>query len=301
MKENYTFDGAGFPLDDAFRLADYKTIIYSPAEAPQGFAGKLAAWLASGKGRTLITHSFVPARFSAPAPAPQGFTEDIQPGGQEKLLGFSHITKSDAHGGILKTSNPVLARALKPFLGKIINLPSGLYEAPGGKTLVSLGGHPLVSERRVGLGRVIYLHFCPQKQQGGGGRTKVVSLSDDYAGLEAALMDGLMRYAGYTPAAITPPNVFALKFNAAGKRVVFITYNAAAPAAALYGGEVFHVYQAQAPEAKGSARFYVGEANHRCTLTDIVTGQKWRAVSDGQGYVPVSLNGWNMRGVSASN
>jgi hypothetical protein len=297
---NYTCDGAAFPIDDAFNLGDYHTIVYSPFEAPKGFATKLAAWLTSGSRHTLITHSFVPTRFSAPSPAPQNATEQIQAGGQEKLLGFSRITQTKVSSGIVEAADPILARALAAFIGKPINLPSNLYDAPGGKVLASIDGRPLVSEHRIGnSGRVIYLHFCPQEDERWDGfpRTSPVYEADDYAGFERALMDGIMRHAGEKPAAITPANVTALKYATAGKRTVFVTYNAAANTSVSYGGETFKVYQAQDPSSTGIALLSVGQPNHTFELTDLVTGEKWTAKSDGSGYVSVSLHGWNMRGI----
>ncbi|MHB0999909.1 MAG: hypothetical protein ACYC27_11750, partial [Armatimonadota bacterium] len=161
---NYVHDAAAFPMDQAFDLNQYKTIVYSPFEAPAGFAGKIVKWLDTKGGRTLITHSFVPSRFSAPAQsAPQGASIAIQSGGQEKLFGFTNITVSKRSAGILKAEHPVFVKLLSKFNGKRVEFNSGIFDAPGEKTLVSIDGKPLISERKCGKGRVIYLHFVPEK------------------------------------------------------------------------------------------------------------------------------------------
>jgi hypothetical protein len=296
---NYAFDGASFPIDDAYDSTNYKTIVYSPIEPPQEFANKLSAWLNSGSGRILITHSFIPSRYSAPAPARQGVTDEIQAGGQEKLLGFNSIAKTNLRSGIVKTTNSILARALAPFIGKKINLPSEVYSAPGDTSLVTLAGVPLVSTRKVSNGTVIYLHFCPTEfqSQGGKPRSSPVYESDDFDAFEQDLMDGLMQYAGARRSAVTSKGIYALKYDAPHGRSVFITYNSNANTKVVYGGELFTVYQAQDPSAAGSACLLEGQPNKTVRVIDIVTGEKWAAKTDRDGYLSLALNGWNMRGV----
>ncbi|MHB1002152.1 MAG: hypothetical protein ACYC27_23170, partial [Armatimonadota bacterium] len=155
--------------------------------------------------------------------------------------------------------------------------------------LVSIDGKPLISERKCGKGRVIYLHFVPEKV---GTQIKLTDEPD----LQEALMDALLRYAGYKPSALMPTNFRALTFNR-GKGKAFITFKCDARIDMQHGDEVFNVYQAQDPDVNGFARLLAGRSNTLYRITDMITGEAVEVKSDSDGYVEVDISGWNMRGV----
>lgn len=283
---NYLHDGAAFPIDDAYDLNRYNAILLSPFVMPQGFAAKVGAWVRSRKGRTLITHSFVPTRFSAPyAGAPPDGYAYLQSGGQERLLGLANISGAKIRAGVLEAHCPAFKAALRGFIGQRIEFDRGICESAGGTVLVSMDGYPLVTKRTFGKGRVIYIHFYPSNTSL---RTRR---------LEAAVVDGVMRYVGCKPMAITPEGVFALVFDRSRGRKAVITYNSRARTDVLCMGRTCTVFQAQDPEVRGEVKALAGAANSRFLLKDVVTGQCEGAWSDSNGYVKISCDGWNMRGV----
>jgi|GEM_PF-3367677 len=296
---NYLHDGAAFPMDGSVRLDNYRTILYSPFEPPQGFAAKLSSWLISKSGRTLITHSFVPSRFSAPAPAPQGASGSVQPGSQEKLLGFDGIVQSNITTGILRVSDKTLARTLKKYIGKEIRLAHGLYETPGGKVLAYIGGKPLISERKYGKSRIIYLHFLPLEKAGNNSNVsmQIIDQSIQSSAFERAVIDGVLQYAGYKPSAITPEGCYALTFDIPKSRKAFSIYNSNAHLDMKWGGEIFNVFQAQDHQTRGTVRMLAGAPGTKYKVTDMITGKVFKTTSDASGYVLVSIANWNMRGV----
>lgn len=287
---SYLHDGAAFPLEDSFRLADYNTIVLSSPEPPQGFVKSLQQWLAAKAGRTLITHSFVPTRFSAPVtelrPDPLAF---VQPGGQEKLLGFGGIHEGDVSSGVLQTHDPIFKSALRAWDGKAVTFSRGICRTagvPGERALVTLGGQPLVSIHRAGKGHVLYLHFFANET------------SIERGALQRAIVDAALRYAGYKPSAITPGDQYALMFQKPGGGRMFITYNGAANTALKDAkGKVWGTYQAQDPTVVATVRLLAGKPNAAYVVTDALTGAKQRLTSDGGGYVTVNNKGWNMRGL----
>jgi hypothetical protein len=271
---NYLHDAAAFPMDDSFRLEDYRVILYTPFEPPAGFARRLAAWLSAKPERVLITHSFVPTRYSAPAPeARPGAVAEPQAGGQERMLGFAQMRVGEVKAGLLKAGEASVARALGGLVGREVSFARPLYVAPGGRALASVGGAPLVSERRCGRGRVIYLHFLPAIAPGEAAQGGAVS--------PAGLADGFC----------------GLGFDLAGGRRAFVTYSAAARTDVAWGGETFPVYQAEAPGLRCRARFLVGRPGSRWRVADMITGRRSVVPADADGYVSVDCGGWSMRGV----
>ncbi|MHB1456005.1 MAG: hypothetical protein ACYC0V_03720 [Armatimonadota bacterium] len=292
---NYIADGAAFPLDDAFKLGDYKTIIYTPDAPPSGFAARIGKWVASSKGQTLITQSSVPTRFSTPA---RDASTALQSGGQEKHFGFEKISEGTTVKGIIGTDNPVFAKALKDFVGKELTFKQPICEASGGKALVMLGDKPLVSERPLGKGRVIYIHFYPGEPSSrtSNGRIESLETQPGAAEFEQAVMDAILQYAGHRPTAVTPVNSYAFRFDCTKGRKAYITYKSNARTDLDWGGETFNVFQAQNPDVKAIGRFYAGKPNVEYRVTDMITGAETTTTSDADGYVTVDLSGWNMRG-----
>ena len=288
---NYLHDGAAFPLDDAYNLDDYRTVVLSSFEPPQGFAQKLNLWLAAKPGRLVITHSFVPTRFSAPVtelrPDPIAF---VQPGGQEKQLGFGSIQETGVTSGILRASDPIFKFVLKAWDGKQVTFSRGICRTAGvagEKPLVTLGDQPLVSLHRCGKGHVLYLHFFANET------------SIERGALQQAILDAVLRYAGYKPTAIMPEDQYAVMLQEPSGGKVFITCNLAANTALQDAqGKVWGTYQSQDPSVKAVVRLLAGKPNTHYRVTDAITGAKQSLTSDGEGYVRVSNDGWNMRGLS---
>ena len=288
---NYLHDGAAFPIEDAYKLEDYKTIVMSSFQPPQGFAKRLQQWLGQSAGRTLISHSFVPTRYSAPLTSiPTDPIAYIQAGGQEKLLGFGSINESDVTSGILQARHPIFQAALQEWDGKNVTFSRGICRTSGmvgEKVLVSLNNLPLVSEHRVGQGRVIYLHFFANEASIIRGK------------LQRAIVNSVMRYCDYNPMAITPPDHSAIMLQKPGGGKVFITLNGAANTVLQDDkARLWNSYQAQDGSVKAVLRLRGGKPRTRYQITDMINGQKQLMVSDSQGYISVSNDGWNMRGLA---
>jgi hypothetical protein len=287
---HYLHDGAAFPLDESYDLDNYETIVYSACEPPQGFAEALGKWVAADPSRTLVTHSFIPTRYSAPAKILREGNERfafLQDGGQEKSLGFQTIRGTNVVSGRLQSQVPVIAAALNEFLGRDVRFSRDICDAPGGKALINLGDQPLVSEHKCGQGRVIYLHFFASN----------TAADQTEQRLEKAILDAVMRYLGYRPFAVMPENQYALVFDRpqGGKSV--ITYNSRAVTHIQFNGNLHQVFQAQDPEVLGTGRLLMGPPKTEFRLSDMITGKRWTARTDEDGYVAIPLDGWNMRGV----
>jgi hypothetical protein len=76
-----------------------------------------------------------------------------------------------------------------------------------------------------------------------------------------------------------------------------VTLNTAAQTQMKYGDNVFNTYQARDPEYRGAAQVLVSQPARKYTITDMLTGESTAATSDRDGYLPLDLSGWNMRGV----
>jgi hypothetical protein len=287
MELNYLYDGAAFPVDLAYNLDDYRVIVYATISPPKGYAEKLAKWVSADDKRILVTHSFVPTRYAAPATkVRKNPIAYIQEGQQEKVLSFESIQEGTVHSGVLKTHHPIFEKKLKMFEGKRVTFGGSLCEAPGGTVLVSLDDRTLVSERKCGKGRVIYLHFFPN-EKGISGRL-----------LEKAIMDAVMEYAGYEPIATSPESIYVLRFDCPDGRSMYLTYNNDARVDMDYHGQTFNVYQAADPDVKGEIRIITHQPKTSFVLTNMITGVSTKAVSDEKGWLPVRYDGWNMMGIS---
>jgi hypothetical protein len=282
---NYLHDGAAFPVDQAFALEDYRTVIYTASEPPDGYTKKLAAWLDGAPDRTVVTHSFIPTRYAAPRTRLEPADSLFQAGGRERALGFTSIKETAVRSGVLKAHNPVFAQALGALNGRRVSFARGICAAPGGTVLVSLDGQPLVSERPCGRGRVIYLHAFAN-ERGITGEP-----------VERQLMDAIMRYLGQEPTALSPENVWVLRFDTPARGRVFLACKLDAPTDMALGGEIFSVYQAAAPAVTGEFRARVPAANADYRVTNLITGVATTQRSDAHGYLRVSYTGWNMLGV----
>ncbi len=300
VAHNYLFDGTAFPIDDAYNLNDYSVIMYTPFEAPDGFTSKLGNWLKSGSNRTLITHSFIPTRYSSPSmlnPMEPG----IQPGHREQQLGMPKITSGSVKTGKLQVHAKRMLKFLKKFNNRKFKLESPLYRlaAKPDKVLVSLDGHPLMSELKMGSNRIIYLHFSPRAQKLGTSNVKSTLVdptlqSDKF---EQAIVDAVMRYIDIKPQAATSDGTNALKYQLNDGKQAFILFNSKASTQMRYGKNIFNTYQAADPEHKDSAYLNTEMPNQPFIITDMLTGKTTKAESNKYGYVKVSLDGWNMRGI----
>ncbi len=280
---NYLHDGAALPIDDAYDIEQYRTIFQCNVEPPKKMIERLGQWLSEREDHTLVTHSFVPTRFAAPAPI---YSEDrmLQPGGMEKTFGFSSLVQTKTRSGVVRSQDPAFTEALGELQGATIQLATGLFRTGNkAKVLVYLGDEPLVSEWSVGKGRVIYLHFIPQ-ETGITGRK-----------LQTAISDGVMRYLGYKPSGISPTHRVLAFDRPTGGKVYVALYPEARSQTLGPDGHVYGVFQAQDPELKASARVLV-ESSKAYFITDMITGKRETITSDKEGYLSVNLDGWNLRG-----
>ena len=111
-------------------------------------------------------------------------------------------------------------------------------------------------------------------------------------------VDAVMRYAGYQPSAITPPGQHAILLQEPNGAKVFVTVNGGANTILQDDkARVWNSYQAQDPQVKAIFLLRAGKPNTSYHITDLLTQKQWQATSDKQGYVRVSNDGWNMRGL----
>jgi len=287
VRLNYLHDGAGFPLDDAINLDDYKVVLYSPFEAPQGYVEKLAKWVQEKSDRVVVTHGFVPARHSAPGLLGATPVDAILPGTQAAQLGLGSLTQISKRSGVLSTTDPIFKQALGAMAGQVVTFSSGLYKAADGKTLVQVDSQPLVSEYNVGKGRVIYLHFAPNEHGINGSK------------VQTAIVNAVMSYLKQKPAGYAPENFRTLTYDRANGARAYIIQNQTARTDALYKGNVRRVFQAQDPNVKATVRLLFGAPEVKVRITDMITEKSEIVTTDRDGYLTVDCNGWNMRGLYA--
>ena len=284
IEQNIIYDGAAFPMEDAYNLNDYRVIVYTPFEAPQGFSGRLFQWLTAMPGRVIITHGDTVNRVAAPVTSLAVEKAPFRPG--KGFAGLPELMAGHVNSGVLSVSDPEMAAILKQWIGRVVTFPAALAKAPGGKVLATVGGVPLVSEFPVGSSRVIYLHNAPI--EGGTEGRK----------LQKALVAAAMRRAGVTPAAYSPDNRRVLVFdrgNSPGK-VVFII-NVKANTNMERDGKVYRVFQAQNPDAAGVVRMAGFVSGNQYLVTDMITGKTNPVTADDRGMIEIPFNGWDLRGV----
>ena len=193
MRNNLPYDFCDEVLfQEAVRRHDYTVVVYSPAESQLGFERLLTAWLAAKPGRTLITHSFVPYRpqrginyrdFSAQAFAEptSAFADTLGLGGFDKT--------EDVTGSAVTPDGKAVA---SPAIRWRLFLPRN-----PGKTLLQVGGHPLVSEYPAGNGsKLLYLHFVPVVNPG----TRKLAATPEYVAHQDVLR-WVMHAVGVTSSA----------------------------------------------------------------------------------------------------
>lgn len=284
IEQNIIYDGAAFPMEDAYNLNDYRVIVYTPFEAPQGFSGRLSQWLTAMPGRVIITHGDAVNRVAAPVTSLAAEKAPFRSG--KGFAGLPELMAGHVNSGVLSVSDPEMAAILKPWIGRIVTFPAALAEAPGGKVLATVGGVPLISEFPVGSSRVIYLHNAPI-EEGTEGRK-----------LQKALVAAAMRRANITPAAYSPDDRRVLVFdrgNSPGK-VVFII-NVKANTNMERDGKVYRVFQAQNPDAAGVVRIAGFVSGNQYLVTDMITQKTNPVTADDRGMIEISFNGWDLRGV----
>jgi len=157
-------EGMAFDLMNIIRyspIEEYSAIFWGLADVPPASVERIKNWLAN-PANVLVCHSSQPTRRN------KGLTYNPYKIHDQRSIG-------DPDGGkpwglpkislIKSPENSIIDKVAKPFdkvftVGEMIELPEDLYEAKGGKVLLSASGKPLVSEFRVPLGgRVIYLHY----------------------------------------------------------------------------------------------------------------------------------------------
>lgn len=285
---NILHDGGAVPLTKE-DLEKYDVIVDSAFEPPQGFARQLNQWLNAKPGRTLITHSFIPTRFAEPyTQAEKDPVAFIQSGGQEAQFGIDAISQGQVASGVLDVTDAKLKAALSDYDGKQVSFsqPVCVATGNGARVLATLNAAPLITEWNVGKGRVIYLHFYANER------------GKDTGALEQAIVTAVMSYAGQKSMAMTPPDHYALKFDADKNRTMFLVYdNAARTDFLTKDGNPCTVYTAQEATSKGQVSLQVDRARTLYKTTNLITHQTTSIQSDDNGYLPVPYDGWNMLGL----
>lgn len=157
-------EGMAFDLMNMIRyspIEEYPVIFRGLADVPPASVERIKSWLAD-PANVLVCHSSQPTRRN------MGLTYNPYKFPDQRSIG-------DPNGGkpwglpkialIKSPKNAVIDKTAKPFdrvflTGEKIELPADLYEAKGGRALLSASGKPLVSEFRIPMGgSVIYLHY----------------------------------------------------------------------------------------------------------------------------------------------
>ncbi|MEN6372230.1 MAG: hypothetical protein ABFD64_09490 [Armatimonadota bacterium] len=158
-------EGLSFDLMDPIRYApleDYKAIFWGVTEVPPACVERIRKWLVADPSHVLICHSSQPTRRNG------GLMFNLHWFPEQRSIGDPNGGKPWGLPKITQITAPkdaVIDRISKPFegvfsIGEPITLPNDLYEAKGGKVLLSASGHPLVSEFWLPSGgRTVYLHY----------------------------------------------------------------------------------------------------------------------------------------------
>jgi hypothetical protein len=139
-------------------LPRYDVVAYSPWAARVGDLALLRRWLQAKPGRVLVTHSFVPTRDTRE----YGGTDPsmrLGVAGGGPALGLGSIAAGTPASEPVTWAQGGWASALP--LGADVKALGALAATTAGRPLVRCGKRALVSEARVGKGRVIYLHYTP--------------------------------------------------------------------------------------------------------------------------------------------
>lgn len=157
-------EGFIFDMMDTIQYAPIEShtlVFWGVPETPMTSIERMRKWLAQSPSNTLVCSAYQPTRRVSglgynPWLSKQDFIEDPLGG---KLWGLPKISKDEGFsGGPIDVVKPPFSGAFR--IGETINLQDGLYIANGGKVLLSISGHPLVSEFKApDGGRVIYLHY----------------------------------------------------------------------------------------------------------------------------------------------
>jgi len=299
---DYLYDGAAFPMEDAYDINDYKTILYSPTDAPKGFLSKLSKWLEKSD-KVLITHSFVPTREATPMKDFTSSDNSIGDNDSGKILGFDDVKISNVKSGILRVVNKKLLKALAKYNNKKIELATPLYSIKKGIPLISIGNMPLVSEIKYGKSKIIYLNFSPLKTITESGNVKIENIDSNVQNkkFEMDIINAILEdYLGYKPISknVGKNKIRALRFDLENsKDKVFVLFNDNANMKVLHGGDVWQTYQAEDPNFKGNSRIYVGKANSNYSVRNIITSKTEVLKSDKEGYLDIVCDGWNNIGL----
>ncbi len=148
---------------DLERVLDrYRVVFYSPRAPRRGDLARLRAWLEGGEGRVLVTHSFVPTRDAA-----EWWHFDGGPGlggGDGRLLGLGSIGPAAGVSATVTEATDPWAAALP--VGATLRARAPLTTCAEGRALIAGEAGALLTEARVGRGRVLYLHWSPGSLDG---------------------------------------------------------------------------------------------------------------------------------------
>lgn len=186
-KEGFVFD-----MMDTISYAPiegHRVVFWGVPEAPIPSIERIRKWLASNPANVLVCSSYQPTRRISglgycPWITPQDFIENPLGG---KPWGLPAISKdADFKGGTIDAVKAPFAQVFK--VGESIALPDGIYTAKGGRVVLSVSGHPLVSEfKGPGGSKVIYLHYRAGEPQNLSLDRKIASaIASHYGGKQLA-------------------------------------------------------------------------------------------------------------------
>ena len=272
---HYDYHQGFFPLGRE-TLDQYRVVLFSPWEYPRDFAGVLRGWLEASPGRTLVTHSFVPARPCKGLHTLAWPVLDEPDAG--RAFGLESLQQTEVRSGKITEIAPEWQGTPGLSLGMEVSLPQGLVQCPG-RALVKLGDANLVTEVRVGQGRIVYLNFAPPERYKGP--------DDPLSALVSACLQAILRTEHVSPQAEGSPGWACARYEIDGGEA-FLLMNEEATRQPRFTQEAVSM----APAGKLSLAV---KPDTGYVIYDLLEGVAARRTSDAKGRLPVQLCGWNAR------
>ncbi|HEX2999143.1 MAG TPA: hypothetical protein VHR86_02755, partial [Armatimonadota bacterium] len=225
------------------RLPEYRVVEYACNESPAGMMAQLRHWVTGKKDRALITHSVVPTRVMEGIHYCR-FWEDVlflQHPELGKTLGIGQITAARATGEQIDAVDP----ALRPYfrVGESLPVPAERFVAQGAKTLLQVGGQPLVQMKQISNGgRIFFLTYRA-------GRKDVPTTTED------RITAALMALLHVTPEFKAPQRLIAHTYQLAPGQV-----------AALFDRECFDAFSKENGSGKELLRLSAPETDLSCSV-----------------------------------
>lgn len=266
---------AGFPLDEGM-LEAARVALFAPWDYPRPVAARLRRWLEGDPARVLITHSFAPARPCTGLDL--GPVPEVGDAGAAAEMGLEGLRETEVREGQISEVAPAWEGLFSLPVGTHLALPRPLVACEG-TALVRLGGEPLVTRVQVpGGGQIIYLNFvAPERYRA----------SDPASDLTRACVQAALREARVAPLAEGSAGWACSRYDVPGGSA-YLLLNREACAQPRMTVET----ASMAPAEKLALR--VAPAT-TYLIHDVLEMTRSLRRSDGQGRLPITLDGKNLR------